>query len=232
MSNTFKFDVARLITAINERKSLDELWDICAELKQEFAPSTTLMDAVALACDGLLSVEPDYQQTIDMLILHLEGRCLSRCSLSDTDDDVIRYIAALVESFNYRKLPKALSEESRKLYAATIPEWCHPDGNNEIKLATSDGTIIANGYSRLVVGDYGAFIEYSREQAIKDVVKCKEGEEYRFRDPEFKGKVKYYWYTAKDESGVKIYFQQKKVTYADYKPDMFYVSPFELTPIN
>lgn len=231
MSNAFKVDASRLITAINERKSLDELWDICFELKQEFVSSTALEDAVALVCEGLLAVEPEYKQTIDMLVAHLQGKCLSRCSLKDTDADVIKYIDALVEKYNYKKLPKGVSEHAHKMYEGSIPAWCKPDGDVNVKLATADGTIIANGYTRLVTGDYGTFVEYSREQAIKEVVKCKDGEEYRFRDPEFKDKVKYYWYTAKDESDVKIYFQQKKVTYADYQPQMFYVSPFDLTPV-
>ena len=36
------------------------------------------------------------------------------------------------------------------------------------------------------------------------------GQEYRYRGPNFVNSVKYFWYTAKDSSDVKIYFQQKR----------------------
>lgn len=41
-------------------------------------------------------------------------------------------------------------------------------------------------------------------------------------------RVKYQWFTARDRSDCKLYFQQKGVTYADYKPNKWYISPFEI----
>lgn len=36
------------------------------------------------------------------------------------------------------------------------------------------------------------------------------------------------WLTAKDGSGVKIYFQKNTVSYADYRTGKLYVSPHEV----
>jgi len=58
------------------------------------------------------------------------------------------------------------------------------------------------------------------------------GQEYRYKNLSIKEVVDYFWYTAKDDSGVKFMFQQKHVAYADYQPDKFYVSVFEVEPVN
>ncbi|ELP5899902.1 hypothetical protein QTV49_001819 [Vibrio vulnificus] len=145
-----------------------------------------------------------------------------------TAEEVQDYINNLVEKYKYRKLPKALSDEARRIYHRSMPDWCSMDGNDEAVLSTKSGTIVAIGYIRVVVGDYGAYVEFRRSQAVRENICAKKGQEYRYRDPNFVNSVKYFWYTAKDSSDVKIYFQQKKVTYADYLPERFYISPFEL----
>lgn len=139
----------------------------------------------------------------------------------------IAHISALVTKYKYRKLSKKLSLESRQLYTESLPDWCQMNGET-LNLITIDNTLMATAYDRVVIGDYGAFLEFSREQLIKSNIRCKSGEEYRFESDAYKDKVKYFWYTAKDISQVKIYFQQKTVTYADYLPNKFYISPFEL----
>ena len=45
-------------------------------------------------------------------------------------------------------------------------------------------------------------------------------------------KVKYQWYTAKDNSHCKLYKQMKPVAYADYQEGMWYISPFEVLDQN
>lgn len=94
-----------------------------------------------------------------------------------------------------------------------MPEIFNIDGDSSVNLESKSGTIIAKGYNRIVIGDYGASIEITKEQIYKNALCVKKGEEYRYK------------------SDCKIYFQQKRVSYADYKVGMFYISPYELNTI-
>ena len=115
----------------------------------------------------------------------------------------------------------------RQKYLDALPEWCELAGA-VIPCYTMCGTLIATGYNRIVIGDYGAFLEFTPEQ-ICGPLRVQPGQEYRINDPQFSDRVKYHWLTANDLSGVKVYFQQKTVSYADYIPGMYYISPYELT---
>ena len=120
-------------------------------------------------------------------------------------------------------------EDVRDKYLKALPDWCVLDGDSSVPLYSLDGTQIATGYKRVVIGDYGAFIEISPQQIIKDILCVKKGQEYRYNDDRFAEHVKYLWLTAKDASDCKIYLQKKTVDYADYKPHMYYISPYELS---
>lgn len=84
-----------------------------------------------------------------------------------------------------------------------------------------NGTILANGYTRIVYGDYGAYVEFSASQINQDAIKSK-----------WPGKpsrpVKYIWMESKDNLKTKVYFQQGTVSYADYRVGMYYIDPKEL----
>lgn len=144
------------------------------------------------------------------------------------DDNPIAFADKLVEKYKYRKLPKNLSLSARTLYLDKLPSEFSLEGEDLAILTTISGTPIANGYSRIVVGDFGAFVEIPRDKMLRENICAKKGEEYRYIDPSFKNSVKYYWYTAKDRSNIKIYHQQKTVSYADYKEGFFYVCPYEI----
>lgn len=143
------------------------------------------------------------------------------------DKDPIELSNELSLKYKYRPLPSAISITARHLYESKLPQWCSSDNRN-ISLITLSNTVIAKGFNRIVTGDYGSFVEIEKSQMVREAICCKKGEEYRFRNPNFADNVKYFWYTAKDESNVKIYFQQKGVAYADYLPGKFYISPHEL----
>lgn len=96
---------------------------------------------------------------------------------------------------------------------------------------TLNGSLICKGYNRIVVGDYGAFIEYEKELSNDNYI-VKKGQEYRINDAKYSKNVKYHWYTINDESDIKIYWQRKPVPYADYKKNMYYVSPHEVKITN
>lgn len=142
-------------------------------------------------------------------------------------EEVKSLINKLVNNFNYKPLNKTLSKKYREIFEDNIPEFLNIKGDS-IKLYNKCGTLICNGYSRIVVGDYGAFVEYSPHQAKIRQYKVKPGEEYRLNSSESSRNIKYYWYTTKDSSNIKIYHQQRTVPYANYKPGFFYVSPYEV----
>lgn len=134
--------------------------------------------------------------------------------------------AKLAQKYGYKPLPKDLSEKYRQFYIDNLPEGLSTEGS-DIVLCTRTGTVVCNGYSRIVVGDYGAFIEFDEEQANFDEYVIAPGQEYRVNNPRYSKNVKYIWMTIADGSNIKIYKQKRKVAYADYRSGMFYISPHE-----
>ena len=133
-------------------------------------------------------------------------------------------IDELVTAYHYKKLPFLQSACQRLWYYDHLPSWCNINGDSCILYAGS--LPIANGYKRIVIGDYGAYIEISPSQIIGKNIMIKPGEEYR-KEERYKN-VKYYWLCPLTDEKVKIYWQRHTVSYADYQPMMFYVSPYEV----
>lgn len=136
----------------------------------------------------------------------------------------------LAQQYKYKPLPPILSILQRKEYEAYIPEEfrAYVDGTS---IYTMKGTIICTGLTKriYVCGDYGIFLEAEEKNMVHKNIMIKHGQEYRIYEQRFSERVKYHWLTAKDNSGIKIYFQQKTVDYADYIPGMYYFSPYECT---
>lgn len=129
----------------------------------------------------------------------------------------------LAQQYHYKPLPKQLSEEYRNLYTINIPDFL----NNHQSLYTVNHTLICSNFNRIVIGDYGAFVEFLSEQANKESFIIAPGQEYRLF-PRYNN-VKYIWLTISDSSNVKIYYQKNTVKYADYIPKRYYVSVHEVT---
>lgn len=149
----------------------------------------------------------------------------------EISEDVICWLNKqknLAETYKYKPLPPLISVQQRQEYLDALPEGFDVDGNKNCNIYSKSGTLIATGYNRVVIGDYGAFVEFDKTQAIKQNIKVKAGQEYRYNDKQYSENVKYLWLTAKDNSDCKIYFQKKTVNYADYKEGMFYISPYEV----
>lgn len=141
--------------------------------------------------------------------------------------NTLRIEAKLAKKYKYKPLSKDLSEKYRNFFIENIPDFLKLEGDSVI-LTTNSGSYICTGYQRIVVGDYGAFIEFDSIQASMELFRIKKGQEYRINDPKYSANVKYEWLTIEDGSDVKIYRQKKKVFYADYLPDMYYVSVHEV----
>lgn len=137
----------------------------------------------------------------------------------------LKYQEDLARRYKYYKLPAEVSEVVHYRFERNLPVnlWKH------MELKTWNGTLFANGYERIVIGDYGAFIEISEDQIIKGSLKVAEGQEYRFED-QYKN-CKYYWLTVSDGSNIKIYLQRNTVNYADYRVGFYYVSVYEVETV-
>ena len=139
--------------------------------------------------------------------------------------------AKLAQEYGYKPLPKELSEKYRQFYIDNLPEGFIINGSDAV-LCTKTGTVVCNGYTRIVVGDYGAFIEFDEEQANIDEYIIAPGQEYRVNNPRYSKNVKYIWMTILDGSNIKIYKQKKKVAYTNYKNRMYYITPHECMILN
>lgn len=156
--------------------------------------------------------------------LHFDG--FAPVSDLPSTDNMLVFQEEMAKRFSYKPMPADYSAECRRIYRETLPLWVNISGDT-VPLMTLSGTVISNGYERVVIGDYGAFIEISPQNMITHILQVAQGQEYRLTG-RYKNTVKYLWLTAKDNSKIKVYRQLKSVDYADYKPDMYYVSPFEV----
>ena len=111
-------------------------------------------------------------------------------------------------------------------------------GNDTSEFYTPAGKLIAVGYSRVVYGDHGPYIEFPADAIKIDL--------YRKFNQAPKVEAYYDWLETEDKEPVKVYNQLKTVHnlknpppggfkgnreegYADYRVGYLYISPFELT---
>lgn len=150
-------------------------------------------------------------------------------TISSVGQQMLLFQRNLAVKHHYKPVePNLFNGDVRTKYLENLPDWCVLAGAEQ-PLFTTQETKVASGYSRVVIGDYGAFLEISPKQILSTNIKCEIGQEYRF-EPRYREQVKYLWLTAIDYSHCKIYQQLRTVSYADYRPGMFYVSPYEVFP--
>ena len=155
-------------------------------------------------------------------------------------EKILRLQEELSEEYKYKPLPAELSQIQRDVYKTNLPDIFKPCENKEEKRITAlfpdlnhpifslDGFLLANKADRIVIGDYGAFIEVADKDMVKENLKVKPGQEYRINEERYAKNVKYHWYIPKEGYETKCYYQQRSVSYADYKPGCWYFSPYEV----
>jgi hypothetical protein len=132
----------------------------------------------------------------------------------------VNKIEAIIKKINrnmrigsYPPLPPDESRIIREHFANCIPL---PIGGASAKILNAEGTIIGNGYTRIVIGDYGAYLEFDEDQIkLTNIIQRWAGKPTR--------DVKYIWMQTNDEENTKVYWQQDTVDYADYKVGMYYM---------
>lgn len=173
-------------------------------------------------------------------------------AMSEVGSYTLKKQQELADTYKYKRLPYDLALNCMRHYVTSLPQgFCltnnalrvaeNPEINEcvdkpgyeiikeqKLPIVSRDGTMIAYKYKRIVIGHYGAFIEIEDDDIYDKNIKIEQGQEYRIRNRKYRDTVKYWWYTARDNSHCKLYMQKKEVLYADYKTDMWYISPFEV----
>jgi len=126
-------------------------------------------------------------------------------------------------------MPKS-SDDIREGYRQRLilPEF--PPEGELVSFYTKSNLIVAKGYERVVIGDRGPYVEFSEDQIVHDSLEIPKDQLWRLHwlQPDPKRRCYYWEFRSTDESFVKVYFQKRIVNYADYKIDMWYISPFDL----
>lgn len=145
--------------------------------------------------------------------------------------NTLKIEAELAEKYKYKPLPDDLSAKYRQFFTENIPSHLSDFHSNapgtRHPLYTIHGSLVCTDYDRIVVGNYGAFVEFSPHHEGTSFI-IAPGQEYRVNDERYSKNVKYVWLTVDDGSGIKIYKQKKRVSYADYLPGRYYVSVHEV----
>lgn len=97
------------------------------------------------------------------------------------------------------------------------------DGDNT-ELYTKSGIQISEKYQRVVIGQRGPYVEFTKNQINDRNLYIPNNQLYRLSDP----KVYYIEFRTNDESNIKVYYQMRNVAYADYLINHFYISPCDL----
>lgn len=129
--------------------------------------------------------------------------------MNESTDEILNIQEKLANTYKYKPLPPLISIQQRQEYLDALPQEFDVHGNKNCNIYSKNGTLVATGYNRVVIGDYGAFVEFDKTQVVSQNIKVKAGQEYRYNDEQYSKNVKYFWLTAKDNSDCKIYFQKK-----------------------
>ena len=71
----------------------------------------------------------------------------------------------------YKPLPPLISIQQRQEYLDALPQEFDVNGNKDCNIYSKSGTLLAIGYNRVVIGDYGAFVEFDKTQVVKQNIK-------------------------------------------------------------
>lgn len=86
---------------------------------------------------------------------------------------------------------------------------------------------IAEQYQRVVIGQRGPYVEFTKNQIFDKSLYIPKNQLYRLSDPKV-----YYIEFRTIENDIKVYYQMRSVAYADYKIGCFYISPNDLFKVD
>jgi hypothetical protein len=103
-----------------------------------------------------------------------------------------------------------------------------PIEGGKLELYSKSGLLLLNGYTRVVIGGRGPYVEIKPGQIEQKNISIPKDQRWRVDDPKWRHRVYYAEYRSHCRSYVKVYWQFKPTNYADYLVDRFYISPFDL----
>ena len=98
------------------------------------------------------------------------------------------------------------------------------DGDSDMEFFTKKDLLLAKGYTRIVIGGRGPYIEFSSDQIINDHIYVPKHAEHKLT----MSLTYYHEYRSSDDCFVKLYDQKMGVSYADYIAGIWYISPTDL----
>ena len=99
-----------------------------------------------------------------------------------------------------------------------------PPSGPPVVFRTLSGLVVATGYSRVVIGKRGPYIEFDAKHIESSALKIPKDQRWRQMSP-----IAYYIEHRSLDMLVKVYEQLRTVDYADYRVGCWYISPFDLT---
>jgi len=98
---------------------------------------------------------------------------------------------------------------------------------SDLEFRSKLNKLLAVGYTRVVHGGRGDYIEFEKGQIIWPNFIVPTSQEYRLTEA-WRNRVYYAEYRSTGGSYVKLYLQYRTVEYADYRVGMCYMSPQDL----
>ncbi len=110
-------------------------------------------------------------------------------------------------------------------YTGDVPDGVPSGARNRIPIYTKGGIQVATGFSRVVHGGRGAYVEFRPDHIINENMSIPPLQAWRLL-PTKENPAYYEEYRTKD--GIKVYHQRRTVDYADYVVGKWYISPRDL----
>ena len=155
---------------------------------------------------------------------HTEGVVI----IFTTQNTFVDLINDFNERYHGRALPQDESLYLRELvYPKAVPSWLQYEGDESQPLFTKVGTPFCSGYSRVIISDYGPYIEIPQSLIDKSIVKRDLATETSIDMGTSSTRV---WFYASDNSRMPLFMQAKTTNLGDFIPEYFYVCLLYTSP--
>ena len=142
--------------------------------------------------------------------------------------EVHSYIKDMVAKYHHRPIPTTPATGNVKTYYRDkLPAWAKKKISRKYPLYTKNGEKVCERYERIVIGDYGAYVEISashlsdnhfiyidQNNPIDETISSRHSSHMTL--------------ALNDESSYTIYFQVKPVPYGNFIPGRFYIDPYDV----
>lgn len=134
----------------------------------------------------------------------------------------------MIAKYHHRPIPTTPAAGNVKTYYRDkLPAWAKKKISRKYPLYTKNGEKVCERYERIVIGDYGAYVEISashlsdnhfiyidQNDPIDETISSRHSSHMTL--------------ALNDESSYTIYFQVKPVPYGNFIPGRFYIDPYDV----